>query len=490
MNEVILYGKPYRVGLRVPGVAASKLFASDNESSVVSPNYPSPSYSISRITYVAKQRLIKEKGAVTVPTFPLELKKAVEAIFIRPMQGSKITLVMRKAYNVLLQRAQEQGHDIVTYRVPLSEIIRDINYDSNDYELLKQYLRRLNATQVEWDLLTEEGKKRWGVSTMLSEAEIVDRHLEYSFAPKIKKRLLDPAIYHRIDLRLQTRFRSSYALALFEACGRYIKNPSALTAKLPWTTWRAILCGEDSEHYSEFKYFNRDVLKRAITEVNAVSDIQIELKVTKEGGRVTDLQFSVWPKKQQPLDLDNPNLLDSQLFQAVIKLGVSKADAASLFGQHEEADIAATLELVQKRVKRDGLAKIENPAAYFRNALSKGYAPRGVPALPPAPNEARPPSSSGEVMDRIRLEYAKARLATARQQFKLWPETKKVEMFSTFKNDNEATKNLDRSMITKGLSSKVVETTFVAWLSEQLWPSPAESDLLNFGLESGIIRQV
>lgn len=39
MNEVILYGKSYRVGLLAPREAATKWFASDNESSVVSPNY-------------------------------------------------------------------------------------------------------------------------------------------------------------------------------------------------------------------------------------------------------------------------------------------------------------------------------------------------------------------------------------------------------------------------------------------------------------------
>ena len=206
MVEVILYGKSYLAKPLTRPRARSKSFTGENYSGVLSPKYSSPTYSFFRTTYVATKRNNQKKGSQAV--YPLELKKAVEAIFIRPMQGSKITLVMRKAYNVLLQRAQEQGQEVVTYRVPLSEIIRDIHYDSHDYELLKQYLRRLNATQVEWDLLTEGGKKRWGVSTMLSEAEIVDRHLEFSFAPKIKKRLLDPAIYHRIDLRLQTRFRS------------------------------------------------------------------------------------------------------------------------------------------------------------------------------------------------------------------------------------------------------------------------------------------
>ena len=487
MVEVILYGKAYLAKPLTRPRARSKSFTGENYSGVLSPKYSSPTYSFFRTTYVATKRNNQKKGSQAV--YPLELKKAVEAIFIRPMQGSKITLVMRKAYNVLLQRAQEQGQEVVTYRVPLSEIIRDIHYDSHDYELLKQYLRRLNATQVEWDLLTEEGKKRWGVSTMLSEAEIVDRHLEFSFAPKIKKRLLDPAIYHRIDLRLQTRFRSNYALALFEACGRYINNPSGVTAKLSWTTWRSILCGEDSEHYNEFKYFNRDVLKRAIKEVNAVSDIEIELRITKESGKVTDLQFGVQRKKQKGLDLDDPNLIDSRLFQDMIKLGLSKTEAMELWSEHEEAEIAATLELVQKRAKRAGLAKVENPGAYFRNALKKGYAPSILIAPPAAAKETVPtPSSAKDVMERIRAEYGKSRNASAREQLKLWPQQKRDEMFDDFKKDKDATQYLDREMMKKGIASKVVETTFIAWLSAQLWPAPTEAALLNYGLQAGIIR--
>ena len=62
-------------------------------------------------------------------------------------------------------------------------------------------------------------------------------------------------------------------------------NPSGLTARQHWTWWRPVLtgCPEDQVGiYVQWKYFNRDVIKKALIEVNQITDL--EVAVIEHGG--------------------------------------------------------------------------------------------------------------------------------------------------------------------------------------------------------------
>ena len=52
------------------------------------------------------------------------LRKPVNTLAIVPTKSSKITVLARKAYNVLLYIAQEQGIDQEVFRAPLQSILR------------------------------------------------------------------------------------------------------------------------------------------------------------------------------------------------------------------------------------------------------------------------------------------------------------------------------------------------------------------------------
>jgi plasmid replication initiation protein len=402
------------------------------------------------------------------------LKKAVEAIFMKSLNGC-ITHVMHRAYNVMLKRAAEQGQHVETYRLPTSEFCRDINFDASNTSHLKETLRRLNATQVEWNAVSqpEDGKPgkskktaTWGVSSMLAGAEISNGYIEYSFAPQIKSRLLNPDVYARFDYRLGNKFSSRHSMALYEACVRFKDNPSKKTTKANWTWWRDIIVGASAGNgvYSEWKYFYRDVLKRSTDEINRLaSDITIELLIFREGRRVTDIQFVVTQKIQQILQLESGDVfeIDENLAKRIEALGVPKDEARSLNIYYDEEAIIGGLVMTEDRQKNKKLGKLTSPAAYFKRALEGGYAPK----------------MSRKEMNRLTLPSPETE---AKEENKNWfDEIKPIKDYFNALDDVEKKLLAEEFSVQltnkieiaefkkKGLSSAIIAGKFYPWLAER-----------------------
>jgi len=414
-------------------------------------------------------------------TDPIELRKAHEAIFLKPTQGSRLSFVMRKAYNVLLKNAQEMGIDKEEYRISVTDMINHLEYDSHDYELLKNYLRKLQGTQVEWDTLGDDGKPDWGVTTLLSRIGIKAGMITYTFESKIKSNLLDPKFYSRIDLRLQNQFRSSFSLILYETCGRYSTNPSGVTARLHWTKWRSLLCGEETKLYDEFKYFNARVLKKAITEVNLVSDIEVEPIVTKEGRQVTDLQFKVKRKKQEAAKINALNESNSECYKKMLDLGLKEKQAKETLTKYEESLIISTLEMIEKRRGNSGMSEVKSIPAYFLHALEKGYAPALSSSSKVSPSKKDDVKSG---LDKIRNEFINHQSKESRNQFLQLDETLQQVELNSFLSENP---DMAKMFKAKGLDHKPLFSALVGWYGKKIFGEPTDSDILNFALQNGFI---
>jgi hypothetical protein len=434
-----------------------------------------------------------------------ELRKAVEAIAIQPKSG-KITLLTRKLFNVLLAVAQQADDSGDTYRALLSDIVANSAFDSNDTALVKEHLRRMVSVQVEWSTGTSSQKpgRKWGISTLIADAEILEDPttrrvwVEFSFAPKIKKKLLDPVQYARLSLQFQSQLRSSAGLALYEICVRYLTNPSHLTMREPWEWWRPILSGTPDteagdEAKREYKYFKRDYLRPAIAEVNAVTNIFVELIEHREGRRVAEIQFRVSERKQPMLALDeHPNVFDSTLVDRMVKIGIPLKEAQTLYADSEENRIRAALQMTEQRMRSTTLPPVRSAAALFKDALKKGYAP---PVADPA--DALPGSTAGKltavasatgVADdpkaRLRGEYDAYRRKEAKALYEEQGEAERDLARTSFESDvlPALGSHLRDDWRRRGLDSKLVETAFFDWLALKTWGEPTDGDLLAFTL--------
>jgi hypothetical protein len=428
-----------------------------------------------------------------------ELRKAVEAIAIQPKSG-KITLLTRKLFNVLLAVAQQADDSGDTYRALLSDIVANSAFDSNDTALVKEHLRRMVSVQVEWSQGTSSQKpgRKWGISTLIADAEILEDPntrrvwVEFSFAPKIKKKLLDPVQYARLSLQFQSQLRSSAGLALYEICVRYLTNPSHLTMREPWAWWRPILSGTpdteaEDEAKREYKYFKRDYLRPAIAEVNAVTNIFVELIEHREGRRVAEIQFRVTERKQPMLALDeHPNVFDSTLVDRMVKIGIPLKEAQTLYADSEENRIRAALQMTEQRMRSTTLPPVRSAPALFKDALKKGYAPPVEVEAPVVAAGRTPTIAAGadELKARLLDEYGAFRRKQARELYDEQGESEQGLARQSF--EEEALPQLGAHMRDdwrrRGLNSKLAETAFFDWLARKTWGEPTDGDLLAFTL--------
>ncbi|WJF91822.1 replication initiation protein [Paraburkholderia bonniea] len=429
-----------------------------------------------------------------------ELRKAVEAIAIQPKSG-KITLLTRKLFNVLLAVAQQADDSGDTYRALLSDIVANSAFDSNDTALVKEHLRRMVSVQVEWSTGTSSQKpgRKWGISTLIADAEILEDPatrrvwVEFSFAPKIKKKLLDPVQYARLSLQFQSQLRSSAGLALYEICVRYLTNPSHLTMREAWEWWRPILSGTPDteagdEVKREYKYFKRDYLRPAIAEVNAVTNIFVELIEHREGRRVAEIQFRVTERKQPMLALDeHPNVFDSTLVDRMVKIGIPLKEAQTLYADSEENRIRAALQMTEQRMRSTTLPTVRSAPALFKDALKKGYAPPAeveAPAAGTKPAAAIAAVPTDELKARLLGEYAVFRRKEARALYEEQGTSEQEVARRSFEDDElpDLGAHMRDDWRKRGLESKLAETAFFDWLARKTWGSPTDGDLLAFTL--------
>jgi len=314
------------------------------------------------------------------------LKKAQEAIAILPKSG-RVTLLTRRLFNSLLQLAQEDG-ELTMYRRRLSKILFNASFDSNNTEVVKEQLRRMASIQVEWNSTSGAGERRWGVSNLLADAEIIEEKgavwIEWSYSEKVRAKLLDPEVYARISLQAYSQMRSSASAALYEICARYVTNPSNLTMRATWQWWRPRLTGnpEDAVETTEYKFFKRDVLKPSIAEVNRLADICVELVEHKDGRRVNEIQFRVKKVNQGHLNLPDPNMVNSEIVKRLVdEIGLTAEEAAKIYADHDETFIKATISLVCAREQDRNLPALKSMPAFFKNALRGKYAASKKPGL-------------------------------------------------------------------------------------------------------------
>ena len=250
-----------------------------------------------------------------------EVVKASPAIQIQ----SKISLLQRRAWNVLLANAYNELPNQEIHRVSLVELAAKLGFDSKNEDYLKEVLRELRFCEVEWNLLNKDNKQVWGVAGLLASVEIQDGICTYAFAPHLRLKLYNPRVYAKLNLRLQNRFKSQYALVLWEVCFDYFDTDrdQGETPFISLETFRELL-GIDSHEYPAFSIFNRAVIKPAINEINKETDYHIEVEQKRIGRRISELKFRITRVEQIPIqeslfpDIENLPPVVIELVQADI----------------------------------------------------------------------------------------------------------------------------------------------------------------------------
>lgn len=412
----------------------------------------------------------------------LELKKSVAAIHIGTKDGG-ISLLQRKIINILLYNAYSKLLEHETHTMRISELADMVGFDSKNFKFLKDSLRHIRDISIEWNILDDRGKEKWGISGILAEAEIYEGRVTYSYPPLLRRLLYNPEIFAKIDLKIQKRFSSTYALALYENCYRFRRIGK--TAILPVNLCMRLLGvpNEKESYYSEFKNFNRKILKPATKEVTSVSDIKVEIEYFKNGKNVSGLRFLIQENVEEQTCF-GLSTLDNKLYQRLIGIGVDDIRAHEILSQFDVEYVDGNLRIVE-----DKYDAIEYPVKYLECALKSDFRKPESPAL----RRKREKESlevekkrRAELVEEITHEFTKSRLARAEDVYRKGTKLEQKELEDAFLlSIKDYNSFLYMEYRKKGLKPQYVKIAFYSFIAEQTLTNPEDCDLAAFAASRG-----
>ncbi len=312
-----------------------------------------------------------------------ELIKASPAIQIQ----SKMTLLQRRAWNVLLANAYDDLPNADLYRVSVAELAAKLGFNSKNENYLKEILEALVDCKVEWNVLGKDKEGEWGVAVLLASADIKDGICTYGFAPHLRLKLYNPRVYAKLNLRLQNEFKSQYALVLWEVCFDYFdaERDQGETPFISIETFKELM-GLGKDDYPVFSEFNRSVIKPAIKEINDLTDYFVEVEQKRIGRWITELKFRIFKVKQLPVlesvfpDIENLPPVAVELVQAAVdrKMALSIAAEEWDFVVPEKLPVPGTyadfLLYVAEKIEMSLKAtNVKNRGGYIVDAIRENY---------------------------------------------------------------------------------------------------------------------
>lgn len=242
-------------------------------------------------------------------TPPSNVPKATGTVEIAEPSG-KLTLADRQLFNHLLAHAYRRLTTDEWHTVQMSEIRRFAaeargGTPENDNRRMKDSVKRLQATVVEFNYLRSDGGRIWESSPLLSTCRIDERSgsLQYSFPSGLRERLVEPALYSMISLRVQWEFDSKYGLVLYETLKRYADRD----AVQPWwsvktSELRDLLGCRDK--LTDWKDFRRRALDPALEEIDRLAEFRVLVVETRQGrgrggGQVVAVTFQIERKPKE-----------------------------------------------------------------------------------------------------------------------------------------------------------------------------------------------
>ena len=312
-----------------------------------------------------------------------EVIKASPAIQIQ----SKISLLQRRAWNVLLANAYHELPDKDIHSVSVVELAAKLGFGDGNQEYLKEMLRSLRSCEVEWNLLNKDNKQVWGIAGLLASVEIEEGICSYEFPKPLRLKLYNPRVYAKLNLRLQNRFRSRYALVLWEVCFDYFDTTrdQGETPFIPLEIYRELM-GIEADEYRTFKALNQFVIKPAIKEINDLTDYFVEVEQKRLGRRIGELKFRITKINQLPVqesffpDIENLLPVAVELVQAEIdrKVAMKIADEDWDFVNPEKLPEPGTypnfLVYVAEKIEISRhAAEVKNRGGYIVEAIRENY---------------------------------------------------------------------------------------------------------------------
>jgi hypothetical protein len=310
-----------------------------------------------------------------------------ELIVMMPAAGSgkSLSLIGRRLYRVLLAVSQVELKGVMpladhTFEAPLHQLLSYSASGGEERSVAKKYFKEMQEFAVDWESTAPGDGVKWIGLNMLSQAKVMMRNgqtwVSWAFPPEIMAMVVDPDRYAVWNLRVTSQLSTYCALALYEICARYRDNPSGVTSRKPCDWWIDALSGSapaEGKKRREWRKFKLEKINRAVEEISAETDLEIELVEHRNGGRaVEEVQFAV-RRKQKVQQLTTTLTIDANLMLQAERFGVGEKAAEQLIRQYGEDLFRNKLEMLGARLQNPTLVRVNNSFAWLSGVLKNAH---------------------------------------------------------------------------------------------------------------------
>jgi hypothetical protein len=417
------------------------------------------------------------------------VQKALEAIQINVVVG-ELSLLQRKILNVLLENAKSRLGEVEIHEIPFREIVRRLEYNSNDHKPIRAALDELPTRRIQWNYLDPGTEKDYGISAYISEVKYVGDKVRYAYPPTVREMLHSPRRFAVLNLAVQNAFSRQYSLPLYEIVKQSLNVGE--TPAYSVMQWRDLLGLPKGRSYDEFKHLRAKVLNPAVDEINSNSDVTTAPVFHRQGRNIVALSFTVASNPQLPLQLESRSPRAEELVGRMVALGFKESMARQYLTRYPENYLLENLVVVENRHKKGQLKT--NPAGYLAKAFELDYRPVET-AQKTAERVAQERShaaravveAKNDVYDRLWAEFIAARDVAVKQAVDLLSAEQTTTLEEDFVQEVSTKNPLIASQYRRsGQKSMLVKSTFQEFASKKLGFGDRRALFAQFLIDKGL----
>ena len=393
----------------------------------------------------------------------------------------KITLRQYKYWVLILKSYREsyesgiEPSDGGFFYMPMQRLTDHLRYEPNKAEL-RADLEALRKEAIIYNVLGKDGQAAQRGSGFISEWEVSSNWVGYKlpdFLVKCVERLdLKNAIFQQLNWNIFNSFNGKYEAILYKLCKDYVGVQR--TPHMNIAVFREYMGLRETE-YSAFKDLNKFVISGPIKKINEsnVSDIEIQASFSKEGRRVTGVQFLVARKRQMDFGFgDDPAFAAARVTIALVQQQKYLAD-------NPGEEIALAIERANAYADdQEKKGQTVNLGALYHTAITQGWGVEYKAKLEDESKRLKKKLQADQQKEEVKRKEAEAEQDRnalrqhARDKFEALDADERSRLITEF---GETLKGFPLMTFKKtGVSSAMLAPTFASWLIGRL-EIPAES---------------
>lgn len=290
---------------------------------------------------------------------------------------SDMSLLAKKCVNLCHFIAAGMG-DQELYVVQRSFFTWMLGFSSRNIPHLRKALREGQQASVELLQGDEDSpNSRWISVPLLGTTAIGDGTVRFRLQPEMRKELSSSASKAYISMRVQSLLTVEHALTIYE-----IFSTFEMPCTTDWMTldeFREAIGIAHLKSYDSYNALKRSVIDKSLNEINAKSDLFIELEVASrgKGKTITHLRFHAKKNKNYMIGLDSEQervAMQERYRTLTEEFGLSDKElelVQAVMEKEGERKVDEAIEFAKFRIQQ-GEPPVKYPGAFLMSAISEG----------------------------------------------------------------------------------------------------------------------